>query len=389
MQGDPVASRIDFSAPQHVCDVVSSLGRTEDIKFSPSNRRMAVAELWDNRITVFDISISSKSVALTDAAQISSPHLKSPHGLDFVDDERIIVVNRDGKACVFKLPFGASGRFELEPEAIIVSDKISTPGSVAVVRDERGSNAVLISNTYSNSISRHSLELDNEHPIDDGRILLKRWINIPDGLCVSHNMQWIAISNHNVHNVMLYKNSPDLNGSSDPDGILLRTNYPHGLRFTSDEKFVVVSNAGSPYVNVYERGGADWRGIRYPLLSFRALSDDEFLLARSNRQEGGVKGIDIDNGGNVFVATCGNQPLAFFDWAAILNGSPSTPQTSGALSSLFPRNWLPKEKTVGMKYELYRGRIIGALADGLRWALTKLRTFSGRELALHRKIPQP
>jgi hypothetical protein len=36
---------------------VAALGRTEDVKFSPSNRRLAVAGFGDHKISVFDVSV--------------------------------------------------------------------------------------------------------------------------------------------------------------------------------------------------------------------------------------------------------------------------------------------------------------------------------------------
>src|SRR5262249_55118138 len=33
----------------------------------------------------------------------------------------------------------------------------------------------------------------------------------------------------------------------------------------------------------------DWEGVRYPLLSFRAINDEDFLRGRDNPEEGGAK----------------------------------------------------------------------------------------------------
>jgi hypothetical protein len=139
MQTEYLASPIAYSAPKYVHDAILSLGRTEDVRFSPSNHRLAVAAFLKNKITVFEISVtasdSSKSIALTGATNISSTYLNSPHGIDFIDDERIIVANRDGRVCIFELPPKAMESCELVPVAILQSDIISTPGSVAVSRN--------------------------------------------------------------------------------------------------------------------------------------------------------------------------------------------------------------------------------------------------------------
>ena len=46
---------IEFTARQSVNDVIASLGRTEDVCFSPSNRRVAVAAFIRHRVAFFDI----------------------------------------------------------------------------------------------------------------------------------------------------------------------------------------------------------------------------------------------------------------------------------------------------------------------------------------------
>src|SRR5262249_14332687 len=230
MQIDYLAHRIDYSASQHVLNAVLSLGRTEDIKFSPSNQRLAVAAFRKNKITVFEISVtasnSSKSIALTSATNISSTYLKSPHGIDFIDDERIIVANRDGQACIFELPPNAIETCELTPVAILKSDGIFTPGSVAVFRNEDGLCEALICNNSTNCVTRHLLDLREEET--PSKVLLKKWLDIPDGITLSKERRWIAISNHETHSVLLYENKPSLNALSAPDGILRSINYPHG-----------------------------------------------------------------------------------------------------------------------------------------------------------------
>ena len=89
---------IQYTAQQSVTDAVGSLGRTEDVRFSPSNRRLAVASFSRNRIVVFDIDIASSlgatQVALTGGLELSSPALQWPHGLDFIDDDTLIVTSR-------------------------------------------------------------------------------------------------------------------------------------------------------------------------------------------------------------------------------------------------------------------------------------------------------
>ena len=99
MRNEYVATKVEFKAPRFVDEIVRSLERTEDVKFSPSGDRLAVASYLSNTISIFDVSITgsknSKQIELVNAAMISSSDLKH-HGLDFLDEEKILVTNRGG-----------------------------------------------------------------------------------------------------------------------------------------------------------------------------------------------------------------------------------------------------------------------------------------------------
>jgi hypothetical protein len=370
MRIEDVAPRIDYLAPQHVRDAVLSLERTEDVRFSPSNRRLAVAGFLKNKITVFEVSIAasqnSKSIVLTDVAEFSSACLSAPHGLDFIDDDKILVANRDGEACIFELPQNAAGSFELAPLAIIHSDNIDSPGSVAVIRNERGLNEALICNNYTHRITRHSLDLG--HATNGSEVLLNKWLEVPDGISVSKQGEWIAVSSHRTHAVLLYENASSLNEVSGPIGILRGNSYPHGLRFTSDGRFILVADAAAPYVNIYERGGSDWRGLHDPLLSLRVLDNEEFMRGHHNVEEGGPKGIDVNETLNVMVSTCECQPLAFFDLEAILKSACAGSKLlkKQAPSSPGPKIWLRNLKALQVSYELNLSRIKSVVLRSVR-----------------------
>src|SRR5262249_36193545 len=109
---------LECSAPQHVCELIAGLGQTEDVKFSPNNLRLALAAYKKNSIAIFDLSFSDSSrkssIILSDGLELSSPELHPPHGVDFLDDERIVVANRMGDATIFALPApGSKQQLEL------------------------------------------------------------------------------------------------------------------------------------------------------------------------------------------------------------------------------------------------------------------------------------
>src|SRR5438034_5998744 len=99
--------QINYRASQRATDVIAAMGRTEDLKFSPSNKLLAIAGYAKNKIAVFNIDIEiadGTKITLTDAFELYSEQLKEPHGLDFLDEETIIVTNRTGNAIFLKLP---------------------------------------------------------------------------------------------------------------------------------------------------------------------------------------------------------------------------------------------------------------------------------------------
>jgi hypothetical protein len=323
-------AEIGYCAPDGVREVVAAIGRTEDVRFSPDNRRLALAAFNLNHIAVFDVDVTKKSgvtgVSLTRVVEIASADLQHPHGVDFIDDDTIIVANRTGDACVFELPAGDVKRrlHERAPVHVMRAADyrlLASPGSVRVVDGDRATNEILICNNSGNTVTRHVLDRTRGYSIDQGGVVVEKWLDIPDGVSVSRDRRWMAVSNHNTHNVLLYGNPAALTADANPDGILRGIDCPHGLRFSSDGSRIFVADAGAPYIHVY---GSDddrsWRGVRRPITSFRVMDQARFLRGRHNPQEGGPKGLDIDNAMNVVVVTSEYQPLAFFDPSAILDG---------------------------------------------------------------------
>jgi DNA-binding beta-propeller fold protein YncE len=310
-----------------VADAIAALGRTEDVRFSPNNRRLAVAAFTRNRVAVLDIDIAMSGVgarvALTGGVQLSSSALKYPHGLDFIDDDTVLVANRAGDVAIFKLPAGGVDARSCDVAPIQTwaaggTSFLRAPGSVTVTRVGRDRREILICNNSGNSVTRHLLDVGAGCVVRSSEVLLRRWLDVPDGVAVSPDRQWIAVSNHGTHNVLLYENGPALNEHADPDGILRRVHYPHGLRFSSDGGHLFVADAGSPDVHVYAEDGAGWRGVRDPAATITVMDESQFRSGQHNPQEGGPKGLDLDAGSNVLVVTSECQPLAFFDVRAML-----------------------------------------------------------------------
>jgi hypothetical protein len=377
--------QLEYTAPKYVCDVIAGLGRTEAVKFSPNNRRLAVVSFLRNRIAIFELCIaaSPRKISISNVMEISSTYLRLPHGIDFIDDEKIIVANRHGDAIIFEIPSGG-GNYELVPIEVIRSGEIlNSPGAVSVARKGQNFCEVLICSNYGNKVTTHLLHLREKCSLESSRILLKKWLDLPDGVSVSG--PWVAISNHNTHSVFLYDNTGVLNDYSEPDGILRCAHYPHGLQFTSDGRFILVADAGAPYVHFYMQDGSGWRGVRSPFKSFRVLNDEDFLRGRTTIHEGGPKGIDVDNSMSIFVTTCEVQPLAFFDLADIVQRASSLQSNSapsfGFGETLYASWHCQDQRALEIKYELERqdqsNQAVAALMKSRSWRVTApLRRFT-------------
>ena len=319
--------QIEITAPQEVWGALKDLGRTEDVKLSPSNRRLAIAGFAKSKLLVLDVDIvasaDGKRVILTDFMEITSPSLLRPHGLFFIDEETLVVANRRAGASILRLPAsGAVAKKIALPALQTISDdqfhRLKSPGSVSVSRIDQDLYEVLICNNYENYVTRHILKGGESFVLKSNEIFLSKGLSTPDGVAVNKESRWIAISNHDTHSVLLYENRPQLNEDSEAVGILRNVNYPHGVRFTPDDNFVLVADAGSPFLNIYAKDGDSWSGTRDPVTTFRVMDEMIYRRGRKNPQEGGPKGIDIDNDMSVLVTTCEQQVLAFFDLAEIL-----------------------------------------------------------------------
>ena len=253
--------------------------------------------------------------------ELTSDGITNAHGLDFIDDRTLAVANRDGLVSIIEIPPGElGGRYSrVEPIREISGSifcRLKSPGSIAARRERRrtGQPARLQQLYAPHHAARRRSGAG--YRVRKNSVLLERSLNIPDGIAVSHDGKWIAVSNHGTHEVMLFDASAPLGPYTEPAGVLTGVDYPHGLRFTPDDRHLLVADAGAPLIHVYERG-TGWAGTRGPVRSVTVLDDETFNRGRANPEEGGPKGLDIDRSGKVMAATCEEQTLAFFSLAAV------------------------------------------------------------------------
>jgi 6-phosphogluconolactonase (cycloisomerase 2 family) len=324
-----MSAEVQYSASVAAQRVIADLGRTEDVQFSPSNRRLAVAAFHHNRIAVFDVAITrcagKPQVALNGVVEIEDETLKGPHGLCFLDEDTLVVANRDGSVELFRVPAaGASTKSSATRRRTVPGGplaRIVTPGSVAAAPLDDDTIELLVCNNYVNSVTRHVLDRHGDFVATADETLLQRGLDVPDGICFSPDRRWVAVSNHNTHSVLLYDRSRRLGPDAEPDGLLRNVLCPHGVRFTFDQEFILVADAAARYVNVYKKDGETWSGTRDPVRLFEVVTPEVFARGRLNPQEGGPKGIDISRDTNVLVTTTELQTLAFFDVDAVIRAA--------------------------------------------------------------------
>ena len=152
-----------------------------------------------------------------------------------------------------------------------------SPGSVVVRHEEGGLVSLLTCNNYSHRVTRHVLVRARDYRLVRKEVFLRRGLIIPDGIALSHDGRWLAVSSHGTHDVKLYAAFGELGPESEAAGTLSGAGYPHGLRFSADDAFLLVADAGSQVVNVYHRG-AGWVGEHRPQHSVEVI-DDEALRA--------------------------------------------------------------------------------------------------------------
>ena len=243
-----------------------------------------------------------------------SPEIREPHGLDFVDDDLLAVANRNGVIQLLRLPpLGTTG--EVTSAGSVVCE-LGAPGSVAVM-----DGYVLAVHSWANALTRYRVTDDS---ISGGEVLAHRWLDLPDGIATSESGRWLAISNHNSHDVLVFE-TETLHPDADPVAILRGMAYPHGLRFMSGDRFVVVADAGAPYVDVFARTGDSWSSAAYPSMSLRVMDDETFVRGHHTPREGGPKGLDIDPRSGVLLVTAEEAPLAFFDLDLALEAGTTRP----------------------------------------------------------------
>lgn len=153
--------QLAYTAPAAVQQVIAAMRRVEDVRFSPDFRRLALADYGRDCLCIFDIDIrqeaNSKQLSLSSACELTAPDLKSPHGLDFIDAETLVVANRNGSVCMLKLPTVGGclppGRHHPALSRVLDSPLLQSPGSLSAWPEGTHEASVLVCNNTGNTVT--------------------------------------------------------------------------------------------------------------------------------------------------------------------------------------------------------------------------------------------
>lgn len=332
---------VAFTVTDEVQAAIARIGRTEDVRLSPDQRRLALVGHHCNRLLILDLDLggAAQGIKLTGWLEIESDSFDLPHGVAWLDRRTLVVANRASDVVIFELPARspASGSIKLAPLRTIGregADVVTTPGSVSVAPIGLGLVELLVCNNYVHHVSRHLLDQNDGFAPVTSEVLLHDGLEVPDGVAHSGSGRWLAVSNHEQRSIFLYRNDVELNPESAPLGRLRGAKYPHGLHFAADDRWLAVADAGTPFVYIYKSDDGDWAGEREPFASLQVVSDDAFERGHFNPQEGGPKGVHFTPDGGLMVITCHEVPLAFFDMRSLISPCPSGPGGRGDVSEV-------------------------------------------------------
>lgn len=320
--------KIDYDTTDFIRTVIEGIGRTEDVKFSPDNKAFVIPEFLANKLHIFYFAYNgideSPGIFISGYSLVKSDYLKNPHGICFVGNGLIAVCNREGDVTLFRVP-GSQGEFDIKPEAIIDGSskffaRVRTPGSVDAYQIDGNHYKILVCNNYFNTVTAHIIETAGDVKVEDQGVLIRDSLLLPDGISISPDNRWIAVSNHVYGQVLIYENTHCLNSETPPSNVLVGPVCPHGIRFSPDGNFLYVADASSQYLYVYKCNEGNWNQDRETAATVRMMDDDTFHMGRYSTREGGVKGIDVDTTNSIMVTTHRMEVIAFFDMSEINSG---------------------------------------------------------------------
>jgi hypothetical protein len=280
--------------------------RTEDVRFAPSGRVLAVVAT-NGVVLLFSVDTSTRPIRIGRVTALHSSSLASPHGVDFLSDELIVVANRAGCLTFHRVPRVDDWQDRMDVDPVREMDStwfgrrgemrdlngrnvLCGPGSVRV----RGSRLFVCCNNL-NTVSVHPYRVrSGDIEIGDGAIVAQSGLEIPDGVALSPDGRWLAVSNHQDHAVEVVCLDDGTRSASLRDADL---RYPHGLCFDPSGRTLYVADAGEPDLHSFVSRTGEW-GDSAPRSAFKlpAVEMDAFRKTKESvgdeslrKLEGGIK----------------------------------------------------------------------------------------------------
>lgn len=327
--------KLEYQASDVIRNAINEIGRTEDVKFSPDGSSFIIAEFLANALHWFtlelDRSTSPPGIIVTGYSKITSPDIRNPHGVCFLNDDWIVVSNRSGGVSIFRLPEPKDeiNEFELIAEKTIsgkglLTAKVNTPGSVHSHQISLNSYRIFVCNNHRHTITSHIIGFGNGIKVRNEGILIEKSLRFPDGISVSPDGKWIAISNHDYGQVVICENTPDLNKKTPPTVVLSGPVCPHGIRFSPDGKKLYVADAATQYLYHFASDDRNWGDVKNYPSAVKIVDEEKFYFGKTGVKEGGVKGIDIDHTNSILIVTHRMEVIGFYD-IQVVNGINHTP----------------------------------------------------------------
>ena len=315
--------------------------RSEDVRFSPSGRLLAVAV--QNAIHLVEIAPDETPVRVIRQTELRSPGLAFPHGVEFLAEDVIVVANREAWVTFFRLPAAETWQDQMTIEAIheMGCPWFGPKGGTRVIETGRtvrcgpgsvrrhGEHLFICAN-HTNTLTRHGYTLrDGEIATGEATLLARGGLHILDGLAISTDGQWIALADAGNNRVVVCHAGTGAEAAvlTDP-----RLHSPHGLCFDPTGRKLYVSDAGEQLVHVFERPDGRWdAAMDRSAFCLPGIGDEPFWKTKLSVPEelrglvGGLKGLDMHPGGRLLVGSCLNQPLAFFEAAVATAPAPRRP----------------------------------------------------------------
>jgi hypothetical protein len=183
-----VMPELSVSMSDLVDKAVTGMGRTEDVVVSPDGRRLAVATINNDEIVILDFAVefrpddpTPRGVALTSAATIGCHSMARPHGVAWLDDDTLLVGNRQSEVLVLDISgvgalvdgqqhFAAEARVLLGGERRI---QIDSPGSVVVRATDEELADIVVCNNYTHQVTRHVVDRVHDYACLDEDIIVE------------------------------------------------------------------------------------------------------------------------------------------------------------------------------------------------------------------------